>query len=119
MSISNVMFEFDSEVVASLVTVHFTHDLPYKHLLHAVLKMLDSPDWVTSVAHVFSEGNRSAYLLANMVHTSNFTWTILEEPPPPLQLVLSEDAHGACLPRSIYCCSLNSLFVLCFRFPCK
>lgn len=51
------------------------------------------------MVHTFREANRGADFLASLGHLGEFTWTILDSPPPRLSLVLQEDARGASLPR--------------------
>lgn len=56
----------------------------------AILKQIDG----YTINHVYREGNRAAEYLAKMGHSAQHGTTILQHPPPGLQLILDGDTRG-------------------------
>lgn len=94
LGISSLIVELDSKVVVNMIGQRQTHCSHLRPLLSEVLALLDAEDWSYLINHVFHEANFCADTLAAMGHQGTFQWTILDNPPARLSLVLDADVRG-------------------------
>lgn len=101
LSLDKVCFELDSKAVVNMVHLRGSHNKFLQPLVQEILDLLDAPDWIVSVAHVFREANRCADHLANEGHARLFGWIAFDRASPSLALILREDAIGFSMPRIV------------------
>lgn len=81
-SLSQVIFELDSQVVVNMIQLRGSHNHFLQSLLDKILDLLNSPNWRTTVSHVYREANCCADFLANKGHCSSFSWTVIDRLHP-------------------------------------
>lgn len=92
MGFRRVQLLSDSQCALSLIQQEMVRPGRLAPLIHDIKGLLRR-EWIVEISHVFPEGNRSADFLDSHALNLSLGLHILDEPPPGLSCILTDDLH--------------------------
>jgi hypothetical protein len=74
--------ETDSQVLLNTIKNGFTNIVNLQPILAEILSLINDPSWHIFTSHFHYKGNSCVDALACLGHSDDFSWTILNDPPP-------------------------------------